>query len=55
MHNILTVDDVIIFMNNIQNMGIIIDKTKKEDIIKCFSEHYDKINNMLYPQKNKLR
>lgn len=55
MHNILTVDDVIIFMNNIQNMGIIIDKTKKENIIKCFSEHYDKIDNMLYPQKNKLR
>ena len=55
MHNILTIDDVIIFMNNIQNKGIIIDESKKEEIIKCFSEHYDKINTMLYGQKNTLK
>ena len=28
---------------------------KKEEIIKCFSEHYDKINTMLYGQKNTLK
>lgn len=55
MHNVLTIDDVIIFMNNIQNRGIIIDESKKEEIIKCFSEHYDKINTMLYGQKNTLK
>ena len=55
MHNILTVDDVIIFMNDIQNRGIVIDENKKEEIIKCFSEHYDKINTMLYGQKNTLK
>ena len=55
MHNVLTIDDVIIFMNDIQNRGIIIDESKKEEIIKCFSEHYDKINTMLYGQKNTLK
>ena len=55
MHNVLTIDDVIIFMNNIQNRGIIIDESKKEEIIKCFSEHNDKINTMLYGQKNTLK
>ena len=55
MHNILTIDDVIIFMNNIQNKGIIIDESKKEEIIKCFSEHYDKVDTMLYGQKNTLK
>lgn len=55
MHNILTVDDVIIFMNDIQNRGIVIDENKKEEIIECFSEHYDKINTMLYGQKNTLK
>ncbi len=55
MHNVLTINDVIIFMNDIQNRGIIIDESKKEEIIKCFSEHYDKINTMLYGQKNTLK
>ena len=38
-----------------QDIGMDIDENKKEEIIKCFSEHYDKINTMLYGQKNTLK
>ena len=55
MHNVLNINDVIMFMNDIQNRGIIIDESKKEEIIKCFSEHYDKVDTMLYGQKNTLK
>lgn len=55
MHNILTVDDVIKFMNNIEKRGIIIDKNYKDRIINDFSEHYNKIDNMLYNKKEKSK
>ena len=55
MHNVLNINDVIMFMNDIQNRGIIIDESEKEEIIKCFSEHYDKVDTMLYGQKNTLK
>ena len=52
-HNILTIDDVIRFMNDIENRGIKIDNEIKKKIILDFSEHYDKIENMLYAKKVK--
>ena len=55
MHNILTIDDVIKFMNNIEKRGIIIDKKYKDRIINDFSEHYNKIDNMLYNKKEKSK
>ena len=55
MHNILTVDDVIKFMNNIEKRGIIIDKNYKDRVINDFSEHYNKIDNMLYNKKEKSK
>ena len=55
MHNVLTINDVIMFMNDIQNRGIIINERKKEEIIKCFSKHYDKLDNMLYNKKSILK
>lgn len=55
MHHILNINDLIMFMNSIENNGIIIDKIKKEKIIACFSEHYDKIDKMLCKEKNKSK
>lgn len=52
-HNILTIDDVIRFMNDIENRGIKIDNEIKKKIILDFSEHYDKIENMLCAKKVK--
>ncbi len=52
-HNILTIDDVIRFMNDIENRGIKIDNEIKKKIILDFSEHYDKIENMLCDKKVK--
>ena len=51
----ITVDDVIKFMNNIEKRGIIIDKNYKDRIINDFSEHYNKIDNMLYNKKEKSK
>lgn len=55
LHNILTIDDVIRFMNDIENRVIIIDNENKKKIILDFSDHYNKIENMLYNKKEKIK